>query len=60
MTLTTSSTATNATVAAADLVHVPRLWSAQSTLAPLAIAGGSGSTVWEHDGNRYLDFSVTP
>jgi taurine--2-oxoglutarate transaminase len=23
----------------------------------MAIAGGSGSTVWDHDGNTYLDFS---
>ncbi|MCB1239888.1 MAG: aspartate aminotransferase family protein, partial [Tetrasphaera sp.] len=32
-------------------------WSAQGSLAPLAIAGGEGSTVWDHDGKRYLDFS---
>ncbi|MFT4219309.1 MAG: aspartate aminotransferase family protein [Microbacterium sp.] len=56
MTITAAS-ATNAEVAAADLEHVFHSWSAQAALNPLPIAGGSGSTVWDHNGNRYLDFS---
>ena len=48
---------TNAQVAAADTDVVFHSWSAQGSLAPLPIAGGQGSVVWDHDGNRYLDFS---
>ncbi|KAB1654305.1 aspartate aminotransferase family protein [Pseudoclavibacter chungangensis] len=44
-------------VVAADLAHVFHSWSAQGSLAPIAIRGGEGSRVWDHDGNRYLDFS---
>ncbi len=40
-----------------DRAHVFHSWSAQATLHPLVIAGGSGSTVWDFDGNSYLDFS---
>ncbi|MCU1424321.1 MAG: aspartate aminotransferase family protein [Microbacteriaceae bacterium] len=40
-----------------DRAHVFHSWSAQGTLTPMVIAGGSGSTVWDFDGNRYLDFS---
>lgn len=47
----------NAEVAAYDLDHVFHSWSAQGKLAPLPIAGGSGSEVWDHDGKRYLDFT---
>ena len=47
----------NATVRDADTQRVLHSWSAQSTLNPLPIAGGLGSTVWDHDGRRYLDFS---
>ena len=32
-------------------------WSKQGGLKPLPLAGGQGTTVWDHDGNRYLDFS---
>ena len=32
-------------------------WSAQGALHPFVIAGGSGSTVWNFDGTKYLDFS---
>lgn len=32
-------------------------WSAQGSLAPIAVAGGEGSWFWDADGNRYLDFS---
>ena len=48
---------TSADIAAADTSRVFHSWSAQGSLAPLAIAGGAGSTVWDHDGKRYLDFS---
>jgi len=40
-----------------DRAHVFHSWSAQGALTPFVIAGGSGSTVWDFDGNRYLDFS---
>ncbi|TIC89124.1 aspartate aminotransferase family protein [Nocardioides sp. GY 10113] len=40
-----------------DKAHVFHSWSAQAALDPLVIAGGSGSTVWDHAGRRYLDFS---
>ena len=48
---------TNADVVALDRANVFHSWSAQKTLNPLVIAGGSGSTVWDHDGRTYLDFS---
>jgi taurine---2-oxoglutarate transaminase len=32
-------------------------WSAQGSLSPLVVAGGSGCEVWDEDGTRYLDFS---
>ncbi len=40
-----------------DRLHVFHSWSAQGALNPIAIAGGLGSHVWDHDGRRYLDFS---
>ncbi|MFG6446284.1 aspartate aminotransferase family protein [Microbacterium sp. P07] len=40
-----------------DRAHVFHSWSAQATLDPMVIAGGSGTTVWDHAGTRYLDFS---
>ena len=40
-----------------DRAHVFHSWSAQGSLNPFVIAGGSGSTVWDYDGNNYLDFS---
>lgn len=48
---------TNADVVRLDTANVFHSWSAQKTLKPLAIAGGSGSTVWDHEGRTYLDFS---
>jgi taurine--2-oxoglutarate transaminase len=48
---------TNAAVSTSDRTSVFHSWSAQGALAPLAIAGGSGSTVWDFEGNEYLDFS---
>ncbi|MCY7412081.1 MAG: aspartate aminotransferase family protein [Salinibacterium sp.] len=40
-----------------DRAHVFHSWSAQGALNPFVMAGGAGSTVWDYDGNRYLDFS---
>jgi taurine--2-oxoglutarate transaminase len=40
-----------------DRAHVFHSWSAQAALNPMVIAGGLGSTVWDFDGNSYLDFS---
>lgn len=40
-----------------DRAHVFHSWSAQGSLHPFVIAGGLGSTVWDFDGNEYLDFS---
>jgi taurine--2-oxoglutarate transaminase len=40
-----------------DRAHVFHSWSAQGALSPFVIAGGLGSTVWDFDGNEYLDFS---
>ncbi|KGM14170.1 hypothetical protein N869_02815 [Cellulomonas bogoriensis 69B4 = DSM 16987] len=40
-----------------DRAHVFHSWSAQGSLTPLAVAGGRGSEVWDHDGRRYLDLS---
>ena len=40
-----------------DRAHVFHSWSAQATLNPFIIAGGAGSTVWDFDGTKYLDFS---
>jgi taurine--2-oxoglutarate transaminase len=40
-----------------DRAHVFHSWSAQAALKPMVIAGGSGSRVWDFDGNEYLDFS---
>lgn len=48
---------TNAEVATLDTENVFHSWSAQKALKPMAIAGGSGSTVWDHEGRTYLDFS---
>ncbi|MBI5161595.1 MAG: aspartate aminotransferase family protein [Micrococcales bacterium] len=40
-----------------DRAHVFHSWSAQGSLQPFAIAGASGSEVWDLAGTRYLDFS---
>jgi len=48
---------TNATISERDRTHVFHSWSAQRSLAPLAIVGGSGTEVWDADGRHYLDFS---
>jgi taurine--2-oxoglutarate transaminase len=48
---------TNAEVAAGDRAHVFHSWSAQQLIAPMPLAGGSGCEFWDHEGNRWLDFS---
>ncbi len=48
---------TNAESTAADRAHVFHSWSAQGLIAPMPIAGGSGATFWDNEGNHYLDFS---
>ncbi|ADG74336.1 aminotransferase class-III [Cellulomonas flavigena DSM 20109] len=47
----------DAETVALDRAHVFHSWSAQARVAPLVVAGGSGSTVWDHAGHTYLDFS---
>jgi len=40
-----------------DRAHVFHSWSAQGALSPFPLAGGQGTTVWNHAGQRWLDFS---
>jgi taurine--2-oxoglutarate transaminase len=40
-----------------DRDYVFHSWSAQATLSPLVLAGGSGCRAWDFDGKQYLDFS---
>ena len=40
-----------------DRAHVFHSWSVQGSLTPFVMAGGSGSTIWDFEGNSYLDFS---
>jgi taurine---2-oxoglutarate transaminase len=40
-----------------DRAHVFHSWSAQDQIAPLPIAGASGSRFWDYEGNSYLDFA---
>ena len=49
--------AAKAAVKDADRKHVFHSWSAQELIDPLAVAGAEGSSFWDYDGNRYLDFS---
>ncbi|WP_136611083.1 aspartate aminotransferase family protein [Sinomonas albida] len=51
------TTITNADALALDRENVFHSWSAQKSLKPLVLAGGSGTTVWDHEDNSYLDFS---
>ncbi len=41
----------------ADRDFVFHSWSAQATLDPIVVAGGSGSWFWDEEGRRYLDFA---
>ncbi|MCJ7832712.1 MAG: aspartate aminotransferase family protein [Actinobacteria bacterium] len=47
----------DAQVRADDRAHVFHSWSAQEMIDPLPVAGGDGSTFWDYQGNRYLDFA---
>lgn len=40
-----------------DRSHVFHSWSAQGALKPLVFAGASGSELWDHEGNTWIDFS---
>ncbi len=40
-----------------DRAHVFHSWSAQRSLTPMPIAGAEGTTVWDYEGHRYLDFA---
>jgi taurine--2-oxoglutarate transaminase len=53
----TTGPGANARARELDRAHVFHSWSAQAGLDLLPIAGGLGSVVWDHDGNRWLDFS---
>ncbi|WP_133542032.1 aspartate aminotransferase family protein [Microbacterium sp. BK668] len=57
MTLSEQSTDLDGLAAELDREYVFHSWSAQASLSPIVIAGGSGSVVWDHGGKRYLDFS---
>ena len=48
---------TNAEVASVDREHVFHSWSAQRLINPMPVAGGAGCEFWDHEGNRWLDFS---
>jgi taurine--2-oxoglutarate transaminase len=47
----------NSEVKSRDIASVFHSWSAQGSLNPLVLTGGLGSTVWDAEGNKYLDFS---
>lgn len=47
----------DAAAKALDREHVFHSWSAQAGLDLPVIAGGSGTVVWDHAGNRMLDFA---
>jgi len=57
MTMSDATTDLDGLAADLDRDYVFHSWSAQASLSPLVIAGGSGSVVWDHSGRRYLDFS---
>lgn len=40
-----------------DRTHVFHSWSAQGLIDPLPIARAQGSTFWDYNGKKYLDFS---
>ncbi|MCL2090446.1 MAG: aspartate aminotransferase family protein [Micrococcales bacterium] len=58
MTDTASSPADrDAQAVADDRATVFHSWSAQAAPRPFVVAGGQGSWLWNHAGQRYLDFS---
>jgi taurine---2-oxoglutarate transaminase len=48
---------TSEDIARENLDYTLFSWSAQGSLAPLAIVGGEGAWFWDADGKRYLDLS---
>lgn len=40
-----------------DAAHVFHSWSAQGAISPMPLAGGQGCRLWNHAGDRWLDFS---
>ncbi|GAA2130904.1 aspartate aminotransferase family protein [Nocardioides bigeumensis] len=40
-----------------DRAHVFHSWSAQGALKPMVVTKAEGSTLWDDEGNSYLDFS---
>lgn len=48
---------TNADVVCLDRSYVFHSWSAQDLISLVPVASGSGSYFWDHDGNKYLDFT---
>jgi taurine--2-oxoglutarate transaminase len=52
-----TSNHSNAATVALDREHVFHSWSAQGTLNPVVLEGGLGCTVWDNEGNKFLDFS---
>jgi taurine--2-oxoglutarate transaminase len=58
MTVTdTAHTKARSQAKADDRNHVFHSWSAQGLIDPTVVAGGEGSTFWDEDGHRYLDFT---
>ncbi|THI92108.1 aspartate aminotransferase family protein [Nocardioides sp.] len=57
MTTAQQYTDLDARAAELDRSHVFHSWSAQAALAPLVVAGGLGTRVWDHSGRSYLDFA---
>ncbi|MFV0427417.1 MAG: aspartate aminotransferase family protein [Beutenbergiaceae bacterium] len=53
----TSTIPADSQVRSDDRSHVFHSWSAQALIDPLPVAGASGSTFWDYDGNSYLDFA---
>ncbi len=47
----------DAAIIAADHARVLHSWSAQAHLPSFSVAGGEGATLWNHAGDRWLDFS---
>lgn len=57
MTSQSGAVSQNGRISDRDRASVFHSWSAQRSVAPLPLVGGSGATVWDADGRRYLDFS---
>ena len=53
----TPGTDDEATVRRSDRAHVFHSWSAQARIDPMPIARALGSSFWDYEGRRYLDFS---